>query len=685
MKAHWKAIFASYPEIIFLQGGGTGIIMFAVTLLKPNVALAGIIAVSAAYLFSRFAKMDAEFISSGFYTYNPLLVGLSLGHLFRVTPVTVFFIVSAGIFSFMVTLLMANVLRTYLKLPILSLPFVVVSSIAYLASLRYSNLVVSVPETNALLVADLGLPLWLAGFFKSVGAILFTPSVLVGMVFCLLMLCSSRILVLLAVLGYYSGTTIRALMLGSTAQAFGDVNSFNFVLIAMAVGGVFLVPSVNSYLMAVLAVAVSTLVLDAITVFWSTYGIPAFTLPFNLISLGVIYALGLMRYPMLPTRLGQTPEETLENHVADRFRYPGQARTLFLPFSGAWTVWQAFDGKWTHKGNWRCAYDFVITDDNGNTCKGAGNKPADYYAYGKPVLSPVRGRIVAASDTLPDSPIGAPEKARNWGNYIIIQEPRGFHVEISHFAPESLRVKVGEWVERGAVLGLCGNSGYSPQPHIHVQVQLSDRVGAATVPFSFVSYSDGVQYHANDLPEEGAAVEPLYVDKRLDALTNFVLDDVHRFQVHRAGKPAGELRLTVRMAADGTFFLDSGRGRLFFGKHEGTFYCYRMEGRDEALAAMFLALPRMPVGYRNGLWWCDCVPVSLATTGLRRVVARFMGSFEPRFAKVDARQEFSGRNAVTTVVRSDRLRVDIKAMAELDERSGLAVFSAGDLEVRRIG
>ena len=71
-----------------------------------------------------------------------------------------------------------------------------------------------------------------------------------------------------------------------------------------------------------------------------------------------------------------------------------------------------------------------------------------------------------------------------------------------HFAHRTIRVQEGQWVERGALLGLCGNSGYSAQPHIHVQVQTDARIGALTLPFSFVSYRHGDIYHANDLPRE---------------------------------------------------------------------------------------------------------------------------------------------------------------------------------------
>ena len=684
MRDNLKAISSSYAEIFFLPNGAVGVVIFAVTLVHPNVALAGILSVLAAYGFARLVRMEKQFLQSGYYTYNPLLVGLSLGNLFQLGPLTVFFVVCAGVLTFLVTVFTANVFSTYFRLPILSLPFVVVSSIAYLASLRYSNLHLASHQQASLLSDDFGLPYWIVGFCKAFGAVLFAPNVIVGLVLSLVVLRYSRILFLLALFGYYSGAVIRSLMLGSASKAFADLNNFNFIFIAMALGSVFLIPSLTSYLFAFIGVAISTVFMDAVTGFWSYYGIPAFTLPFNVVTLGFVYVLGLLRHPMVALSVGRTPEETLENYLANRQRYRGQEFTLYLPFSGKWTVWQGWDGEWTHKGSWRHAYDFVITDGKCETHTGNGKRLEDYYCFNKPVLAPVRGRIVQIVDDLPDARIGGADETNNWGNLVIIQDPRGLSVEISHFAEKSIRVKKGEWVERGAVLGLCGNSGYSPQPHIHVQVQATDVVGAASVPFSFVSYVEDGEYQANNLPQEKHAVEPLYRDKRLDNITNFVLDDEQHFEVLRGDKRTGEFKVRVEMAADGTFYLRAGDSQLYFGKHEGTFYTYRLNGDDKWLRLLFLALPRMPLAYREKLKWHDYVPVGLIASGAREAVVDLLSSIYPRLGTVKVSQTFASESRVESVIESGLLHLRRTASVELDRHKGFASVTVDDVTLRRI-
>ena len=684
MKANLKAIFCSYADVFFLPGVLNGLLIFTILLVHPIVAISGVIAVVAAYGFARLVKMDKQFLESGYYTYNPLLVGLSIGCLFQFTTLTVFFIAIAGVMTFVVTVFLSNVFLTYLRLPILSLPFVMVSSVVYLASVRYTDMFSQSAVSYSFLTTDFGLPFWVSGFFRAFGAVLFAPSVAVGMVVSLIVLRHSRIKFLLALLGYYVGASIRSLMIGSAALAFTDLNNFNFIFIAMALGGVFLIPSPTSYLLAIIAVAVSTLFMDAATGFWYYYGIPVFTLPFNVVTLGMLYVLSLVRHPSVATTMGRSPEETLENHLANRLRYPGQDRTLFLPFSGQWTVWQGFDGQWTHKGNWRYAYDFVITDEQGKMHSGEGTRLEDYYCYNKPVLSPVRGIVAQVIDDLPDSPIGSPDETNNWGNAVIIEDARGFCVELSHFAERSIRVKKGDWVERGMALGLCGNSGYSPQPHIHVQTQATGTIGAASLSFSFVSYSDGGEFQSNNLPKEQRRVEPLYRDKRLDTITNFVLDDELHYHVQRNNKKLGDIVLKVKMALDGSFYFESSRSQLYFGKHEGTFYFYRVTGNDPWLRLLFLALPRMPLAYREKLTWTDYVPAGLVSAGLRAAVAGLLSPLYPKWATVNVSQTFVSESRIESIIEGDWTHKRQTASVELDRSKGFLSVAVAGFEFQRI-
>ncbi len=684
MLKHIKGILNSYSEIFFIQSQWVGILLFLITVINPYVALGGIISVISAYLFAKLINIKAEFLKAGFYTYNPLLTGLAVGYLFKLTPLTFLFMVLTGILTFLATLVLSNIFSYYFRLPILSIPFVIVSSLAYLAASQYSNLFITGLYPNTLLNIDLSLPYWIEGYFKSLGAIFFMPNVISGIIIALIILIASRIVFMLSVAGYYAGTLLVALMVGSYTQSFSDINHFNFILIAISVGGIFLIPSLKSYLIAIVSVCISTILLDAVLVFWSTYGIPAFTLPFNVISLSIVYTLGINRYPYLTYYFRDTPEETLDLYLSNIQRYKGSYITLSLPFTGKWTVYQGFNGKWTHQGNWKYAYDFVITDDSGSSYKNTGDLLEDYYCFRKPVLSPVRGRIVKVINTLQDMPIGQVDKTNNWGNLVVIKDDRGFFVEISHLAENSIKLNEGDWVEKGSFIGLCGNSGYSPQPHIHIQVQELETVAAYTIPFSFTSYIENNIYHANNLPYEGAVVEPHLADNYYENITSFILDNEYNFEVYKKNKLIANLDLIIKMAIDGTFYFDSGKGKLYFGKHENTFYFYSVEGNDDYLNIIFQSMPRFPVSHKDNLTWNDNVPFGIVAKGFRKNLVQLISSFNHNITKVVVNSKFESKRKITSIISSKLLNINLQSSVEFDDKDGFKNIKIGDTELRRI-
>ena len=682
--ATMAGVVRSYAEIFFLSRAAVGLVLVVGTLLNWQVGAAGLLSVASALAFAKLARFDSRTLRVGYYTYNPLLVGLSLGAKLGWSAPTAVLIGIAGVMTFVLTAAVVHVFRLYLNLPPLSLPFVVGSVVTHAALLRYSNVPTSGGAPDPWLTADVGLPPAIDGFCRSLGAIVFVPGPLVGGAFALLLLARSRILFVLAVGGYFLGSTIRGVLLDSAAQSFADVYGFNYVLIAMAVGGVFLVPSATAFALAGVGVCLSIVLIDAAQTLGYFFAVPVYTLPFNLVTLGMLYALGIGQFSGLAKYLGATPEETLENDLVRRRRFGDSGRTLTLPFLGRWTVWQAFDDQWTHQGDWRHAYDFVITGDDGRTFDGEGAEPSDYHCFRKPVVAPCRGKVVEVVDHLPDNPIGRVDKTNNWGNYVVLLDDRGFYVELSHFAQHTIRVAVGERVEPGRQLGLCGNSGYSPQPHLHVHVQAAEGVGSPTLPFSFVRFFADDRFHCTALPSKGAEVEPAAIEEPLDSATDFLLNDVVEFDVRRNGRAAAPLTLTVRMATDGTLYFESNRGaRLYFGKHDGTFYFYRLDGRDDAAEALYLALPRLPLVRPRQASWTDVVPIGRIERGARRCLAWCLAPLVGRFAAAETEHRYVAGRVIETNCRSPLGGRTRSGRVELAPSGDVARVVFGDVELRR--
>ena len=597
--SYLKNLCKSYSYLALSQSQVFGLVLLLISFVNPSSAFLSLIAFCAALVLGILIGLKKEHMLTGMYTFNSLLVGLSMGFLFEVSMLSVLFTVIASVFTMLLSFALHSIFTWYLHIPILNLPSTITASLVYLASIRYGNLYTS----NTIKLSSLNfehLPIWLSGLFKSTGTLLFLPYDFIGMGILVSMLFFSRINFFLTITGYYAGTSLLTVLKGSSYAAYSDVYSFNFILIALALGGLFLIPSIKTYIIAFTGVFVSVFILDAVDILWSSYGIPVFAFPFVIVVLLVLYVLNVNKFPLVTSVFLDSPEQNLEHYINHTARFNQLLPQPHLPFSGTWTVYQAFDDEWTHKGVWAHAVDFVITDTDGKTFRMEGKVPEDYYCFNKPVLSPVSGRIIEVWNECFDNPIGVTDEQNNWGNYVILYSDWGYYIEISHFARGSIVVRAGDYVTQGQLLGKCGNSGFSPQPHIHIQCQYLPHIGAPTTPFSFTNcISDNrCRFGIGLQIERGVTLRPVVRSRQIERRFQFVLGDQSTFDIFRNEKKTGSVRISVRMAPDGSYYFEdsSEGGRLFFSNREGVFTFYRFEGNFASpIRYLFVALPRMPL------------------------------------------------------------------------------------------
>ena len=162
---------------------------------------------------------------------------------------------------------------------------------------------------------------------------------------------------------------------------------------------------------------------------------------------------------------------------------------LQLPFRGQWyVVWGgntiAENYHATSKSQ-RFALDLVIRK-GGSSYAGDGKKLTDYYCFGADILAPAAGRIVWSCDSLPNQQPGRMDSKNPVGNGIIIDHGNGEFSVLAHLQPNTQRFKVGDSVKAGDVLGKCGSSGNTSEPHLHFHLQNSpDLETAEGLPITF--------------------------------------------------------------------------------------------------------------------------------------------------------------------------------------------------------
>ncbi|MFD2822286.1 DUF3887 domain-containing protein [Lacinutrix iliipiscaria] len=147
---------------------------------------------------------------------------------------------------------------------------------------------------------------------------------------------------------------------------------------------------------------------------------------------------------------------------------------MSLPFNEEWFV---FWGGLTQEDNYHVAYenqsgayDFVIVKD-GKTFEGSRDKNENYYAFGKEITAPCDAKVVKVITGVDDNFPGRKNPVQVTGNTVILETKNKEFIVLAHFKAKSIIVQEGQIVKQGDVLGQCGNSGNSTEPHLHLSLQ----------------------------------------------------------------------------------------------------------------------------------------------------------------------------------------------------------------------
>jgi hypothetical protein len=167
-------------------------------------------------------------------------------------------------------------------------------------------------------------------------------------------------------------------------------------------------------------------------------------------------------------------------------------RAALLPLDGAFQAAQRF------------AIDFAQLDAQGRLFEGPRNLLTSYAYYGDKIRSVAAGVVAATQDGLPDNTPGSFSELENLGkgegNFVIVDIGAGRFAFYTHMIPGSLKVKVGDHVAAGQILGLLGNSGNSDAPHLHFAIlDRPSPFNSNSLPYEFSSFdSEGTVTTSDD-------------------------------------------------------------------------------------------------------------------------------------------------------------------------------------------
>jgi len=151
----------------------------------------------------------------------------------------------------------------------------------------------------------------------------------------------------------------------------------------------------------------------------------------------------------------------------------------------------------------RFAIDWVRVDASGETHHGDPLDNKNYYAYGVEALAVADGVVTEVLDGVPTNVPGIDSRAvpitleNVGGNHVVLDIGNGHYAFYAHLQPGSLRVKLGDKVRRGQVVGLVGNTGNSTEPHLHFHISNATApLGAEGLPYALTSFE--LQGHAGE-------------------------------------------------------------------------------------------------------------------------------------------------------------------------------------------
>jgi urea transporter len=534
---HFEGLLHSYSQLFFAKSKWYGLLLILISFANPQIGISGLLAVIITNLIADISSLNAASIKEGLYGFCSAMVGMGLGAFFQINAFFFVLLFLTALLSLLLTLGFQGFLNK-INLPYLSFPFLICFWLILLAARVFTQLHYSAGYyiSNTFYfdfvndVNHVQLPEIMITFFRSLGSIFFQSNVLVGVLIAVGLFFYSRISFSLAVLGFASAYVFYFIAGINT----GDLNELfvgsNYILTAIAIGGFFIIPNTYSYLVVMIVIPLVALVNYGLSNVLGIFHLPAYTISFTLTTLLFLYLLKWrlqIKYLHPVTVQYSSPEKNLYHFLANSYNYRySKYYPLSLPYMSEWLVSQGHNGKITHLGDWSKAFDFIILDDELKSYQSHGDSLEDFYCYGKPVLAPGDGYVVNISDNIVDNLIADVNIKDNWGNSIIIDHKNGLYSQLSHLKKLSFKVKMGDYVKRGDLIASCGNSGRSPEPHLHFQLQLSNEIGAKTLDYPIGSYilrnNDKYELKTFEKPKEGEFISNVEINTLLKKAFNLI-------------------------------------------------------------------------------------------------------------------------------------------------------------------
>jgi len=362
-------------QVIFLNNPLSGLLILAALFIQsPWVAIMGLVAVVSSTLTAVWMKLDRDSIRNGIFGYNGILVGAALatfgmsgnGAWNPVWAIAVIF------FSAMTTFIMkigGIWFVTKFKVPLLTLPFNIatllfLSAVLFLPQ-PYFDLGASVPSAttsnplNWLRIAE-SLP-------RGFGQVFLADNLVAGILVFLAVALCTPIGAAVGLLGCILGVLAGGLVGVAPEKLYAGLWGYNALLSAIAIGGVFYAPTPRSILIGAACAFVSAIAGGVLGVIFAPLGLPVLTLPFCIVTIGFFLVLQRSLPSLVPVVLHAvaSPEEHWQRYLAAKHILSNFRRQLEGAMGGSRRNVLLEKASVSIKGDLRYVFDAIDTNHNG--------------------------------------------------------------------------------------------------------------------------------------------------------------------------------------------------------------------------------------------------------------------------------------------------------------------------------
>ena len=216
---------------------------------------------------------------------------------------------------------------------------------------------------------------------------------------------------------------------------------------------------------------------------------------------------------------------------------------------------------------------------------------------------------------------------------MIIKHAAHLYSSLSHLKEGSISVKAGDPVKEGDEIGRCGNSGRSPYPHLHFQLQGTPYIGSVTLEYP-ISYhilhgKDGFELRTFTSPALGEQVSNMERNELMYRAFHIIPGKRFRWEIRGNGERTEALWEVNTDPYNNSYIKcqETGATAYYFNDGNMLWFTHYSGNKRSLLYYFFQAAFQVQLGFYQDLSLCDNYPLNLIyhhpLLGLQDLVAPF--------------------------------------------------------------